>query len=229
MLKYALIGLAIFLVVPLTKILAADTKDAPPTITWEKTFEGATTKAKSAGKPILLDFFSPAWTGCKTLGAVTYPDATVIDYINKNFIPLQVNVQSGSDLLGKYRAFWTPTIIILDSQGTEYYRFNGFLPPDEFIPQLQFGLGFMSLEKQDYKVASSQFKALVDKYPKSDIAPEAQYWFGVSEYKSAHNLDALLNAWKKLRKDYPNSIWAKKVAFIKEWLFLRFGWRTAIA
>ena len=150
------------------------------------------------------------------MGTVTYPDAAVIDYINTNFIPLQINVQSGSDLLVKYRAFWTPTIIILDSQGTEYYRFNGFLPPDEFIPQLQFGLGFMSLEKQDYKAASPLLKTVVEKFPKSDIAPEAQYWFGVSEYKSAHNVDALLNAWKRLKKDYPNSIWAKKVSFVKE-------------
>lgn len=150
------------------------------------------------------------------MGAVTYPDVAVADYINKNFIPLQINVQSGSDLLSKYRAFWTPTIVILDSLGTEYYRFCGFLPPDEFIPQLQFGLGFMSLEKQDYKSASVQLKLVVDKYPKSDIAPEAQYWFGVSEYKVTRNVDALLKAWKKIKKDYPKSIWAKKVSFVKD-------------
>lgn len=149
------------------------------------------------------------------MGTVTYPDAAVADYVSKNFIPLQINMQSGSDLPAKYRAFWTPTIIILDSLGTEYYRFNGFLPPDEFIPQLQFGLGFMSLEKQDYKSASSLFKSVVDKYPRSAIAPESQYWIGVSEYKGTHNVDALLNAWRMLKKDYPNSIWAKKVSYVK--------------
>lgn len=150
------------------------------------------------------------------MGTVTYPDAAVVDFISKNFIPLQINVQSGSDLLSKYRAFWTPTIIILDSMGTEHYRFYGFLPPDEFIPQLQFGLGFMSLEKQDYKSASAQLKSVVDKYPGSNVAPEAQYWLGVSEYKAAHNADALLNAWRKIKKDYPKSIWAKKVSFVKD-------------
>jgi len=147
---------------------------------------------------------------------VTYPDAVVINYISNNFIPLQINVQNGSDLPGKYRVFWTPTILILDSAGNEYYRFNGFLPPDEFIPQLEFGLGKMFLEKQNYKAASIQLKSVVDKYPTCDIAPETQYWLGVSEYKIAHNVDALLNAWRKLRKDYPNSIWAKKVSYVKE-------------
>ena len=147
---------------------------------------------------------------------MTYPNAAVADFISKNFIPLQINVQSGSDLMGKYRTFWTPTILILDSQGTEYYRLNGFLPPDEFIPQLQFGLGMVSLQKQDYKTSSTQFRLVIDTYSKSDVAPEAQYWLGVSEYKATHNVDALLNAWRRLKKDYPNSIWAKKVAFIKE-------------
>jgi len=149
------------------------------------------------------------------LGTVTYPDSAVVKYISKNFIPLQINVQANAEIAGKYRVFWTPTILVLDSNGAEYYRFNGFLPPDEFIPQLEFGLGTMALEKQDYKTASIQLKSVVDKYTRSDIAPEAQYWFGVSEYKASHNVEALLNAWRKLKKDYPNSIWAKKVSFVK--------------
>ena len=74
----------------------------------------------------------------------------------------------------------------------------------------------MFLEKQNYKAASIQLKSVVYKYPTCDIAPETQYWLGVSEYKIAHNVDALLNAWRKLRKDYPNSIWAKKVSYVKE-------------
>ena len=150
------------------------------------------------------------------MGTVTYPDTAVADYISKNFIPLQINVQANAEIAGKYRVFWTPTILVLDSNGTEYYRFNGFLPPSEFIPQLEFGLGAMALEKQDYKTASIQLKSVVDKYTRSDIAPEAQYWFWCFEYKAAHNVEALLNAWRKLRKDYPNSIWAKKVSYIKD-------------
>lgn len=58
MLKYVLPCL-ILLVAPLTVTLAADTKNAPPAIVWEKTFDDAVTKAKTAGNPILLDFFAP--------------------------------------------------------------------------------------------------------------------------------------------------------------------------
>lgn len=147
------------------------------------------------------------------MGAVTYPNTSVTHYVIKNFIPLQISTQSGSDLLNKYRIFWTPTILVLDAQGTEYYRIDGFLPSDEFIPQLKFGLGKMALEKHDYKKASNELKSIVDKYSKSDIAPAAQYWFGVSEYKATHNVDSLISAWRKIVEDYPNSIWADKVSF----------------
>lgn len=146
---------------------------------------------------------------------MTYPNPSVTDYIRENFIPLHINTQSKSELLSKYRVFWTPTILILDSNGTEYYRFNGFLPPDEFIPQLELGLGMMALQKQEYKSAGVQLKLVVDKYPRSAVAPEALYWFGVSEYKASHNADALLNAWGNILKEYPESIWAEKVSFIK--------------
>ncbi|MCF6158064.1 MAG: tetratricopeptide repeat protein [wastewater metagenome] len=144
---------------------------------------------------------------------MTYPNTAVIDYINKNFIPIQVNIKTSVDLLTKYRVFWTPAILILDSRGTEYYRIEGFLPSDEFIPQLKFGLGRMALEKGDYKKASSELKVVIDTYPKSDAAPAAQYWLGVSDYKATHNTDALLSAWREIMKDYPNSIWAHKVSF----------------
>jgi len=147
---------------------------------------------------------------------VTYPNTAVVDFINKYFVPLQVNLQSDSNLPARHRVFWTPTIVILDADGIEYYRFYGFLPPDEFIPQLQFGLARMALEKLNFRQASIELKGIVGKHPKSDIAPEAQYWLAVSEYKSTHNVDILLGAWRKLKKDYPDSIWAKKVSFVKD-------------
>ncbi|MCF6158062.1 MAG: thioredoxin family protein [wastewater metagenome] len=143
---------------------------------------------------------------------MTYPNPAVIEYLNKNFIPVRFNVQAHTDIVRKNRILWAPTILILDSNGIEYYRFNGFLPPDEFIPHLEFGLAKMALEKQDIKTANRQFRMVVDTYPKSDIAPEAQYWFGVTEFQITHDVCSEVNAWRKITEDYPNSIWAKKVS-----------------
>ncbi|MCF6154681.1 MAG: hypothetical protein E3K36_05395 [Candidatus Brocadia sp.] len=58
MLKYVLPCL-VSLVTPFAASFAADTKNTPPSIVWEKTLDEAVTKAKMTGKPVLLDFFAP--------------------------------------------------------------------------------------------------------------------------------------------------------------------------
>lgn len=148
---------------------------------------------------------------------MTYPHPTVINYINKNFIPVRYNIQTNPDIKNKYRILWAPTVIILDSNGIDYYRFNGFLPPDEFIPQLEFGIAKMALEKQDLKAARKQFASVVEKHPKSDIAPEAQYWVGVVDFQLTNDVSTEINAWEKIRENYPNSIWARKVSGAISW------------
>ncbi|GEM_PF-3638616 len=59
MLKYGLLCFVISAVL-ITTAFAAGTQGESPTIVWEKIFDDATTKAKNAEMPILLDFFSPA-------------------------------------------------------------------------------------------------------------------------------------------------------------------------
>ena len=59
MVRYVLSFLAAVAILPLAEAVIADTKDAPTTIVWEKTYEDAVAKAKTAGKPIVLDFFVP--------------------------------------------------------------------------------------------------------------------------------------------------------------------------
>jgi hypothetical protein len=39
-----------------------------------------------------------------------------------------------------YGVQWTPTILVLDASGEERHRIEGFLPVEDFLPQLAFGL-----------------------------------------------------------------------------------------
>lgn len=53
MLKYGLSCLILLLVTPLAVTLAADSKNTPLAIVWEKTLDDAVTKAKTTEKAIL--------------------------------------------------------------------------------------------------------------------------------------------------------------------------------
>ncbi|MGH9455295.1 MAG: tetratricopeptide repeat protein, partial [Terriglobia bacterium] len=110
----------------------------------------------------------------------------------------------------RFKAEWTPTAIIAEPDGTERYRFSGFLPADDFLAQLRLGLAKAAFSRGDYDAAARAFRALAAAYPRSESAPEAVYWAGVSDYKATGKPDPLQEAGKQLQAKYPESSWAKK-------------------
>jgi len=73
------------------------------------------------------------------MGAVTYPKENVVEFIQKNFIPVQVLFNT-QPLASDFQIKWTPSILTLDSDGKEHHRTVGFLSPEELIPSLQLGI-----------------------------------------------------------------------------------------
>jgi len=142
------------------------------------------------------------------MDAVTYPNPTVVQFISKNVI--SVKVLYDQPLAHQFRVMWTPTFILLDLDGNEVYREEGFLPPEGLIPALVLGLGKVRLNAGQYEQAISQFKEVASKYPKSDQAPEAIYFLGVARFKSTHDMKPLKEAYEKLKAKYPDSSWTRK-------------------
>jgi tetratricopeptide (TPR) repeat protein len=113
-------------------------------------------------------------------------------------------------MVRRYSVKWTPTIIILDSDGEEHHRFIGYLPPEDFIAQMILGRGKLAFNLDNFGQAIQCFQEILVGYPKADAAPEAQYYLGVSKYKASHDPKELKLGWEALQRDYPNSEWTKK-------------------
>jgi TolA-binding protein len=105
---------------------------------------------------------------------------------------------------------WTPTAIILDENGKERFRIEGYLPKDEFAAQLLMGLARVAVMKKQWGEADKLFQQVLDKYPNTSSAPAAVYWLGVAKYQKTHDHNALGEVPKTLQQKYPNSVWAKK-------------------
>jgi tetratricopeptide (TPR) repeat protein len=130
--------------------------------------------------------------------------------MERNFIPLQVDFNKNKVLVKRYGIKWTPTIVILDSDGDEHYRFIGFLSPQDFIGQTILGRGKAQFNLDNFEQAIQCFQEILVQYPKTDAAPEAQYLLGVSKYKASHDPKELKLGLEVLQRDYPNSEWTKK-------------------
>jgi tetratricopeptide (TPR) repeat protein len=130
--------------------------------------------------------------------------------VENNFIPLQIDFNKNKALVKRYAVKWTPTIIILDSDGEEHHRFVGYLPPEDFIAQIILGKGKVEFDLDRFEQAMQCFQEILVRFPKADAAPEAQYYLGVTKYKASHDPKELKLGLEGLQRDYPSSEWAKK-------------------
>ena len=112
----------------------------------------------------------------------------------------------------RYNAQWTPTLLVLDPQGTERHRVEGFLPAEDLLPPLMLGLGHSEFARQQWQAAERHFREVVDRFPDSDAAAEAMYWSGVSRYKGSGDAAALGETARAFSRRYQESSWAKKAS-----------------
>ena len=103
-------------------------------------------------------------------------------------------------------------MLILDPDGVERHRLEGYLPPDEFRAQLEMGLARIAFMSKKWADAERRYTAIVDRYPKSKLAPEALYWKGVSHYKATNDHTVLGELPGQFEQKYPDSLWALKTA-----------------
>jgi thioredoxin-related protein len=73
-------------------------------------------------------------------------------------------VENQSDLLKEYIVSWTPTIVILDTEGKQHYRFTGFLPPFEFCAAIILNGAKTELDLGNYDVAIKCCDEVIEKY-----------------------------------------------------------------
>lgn len=185
-----------------------------PTIQWGRDFNKAKDEAKKTGRLILIFFHSKTCSGCKATIAKVLPDTNVSKQVNNDFLPLmyEVSETAPKELMERYGVQWTPTFIVADDVGNVVYRWEGYLPVEDFKAQLTMAEANAAFKKNDFDKAHKCYNAVVEKYPKSDIAPEAMYYRGVSQYKKSEDPTYLNKANQELKSTYPDSIWSKKAS-----------------
>jgi len=143
------------------------------------------------------------------MGAVTYPEKAVVEFIDQNLIPLQIQFNE-EPLASQFRVKWTPTLVVLDSKGEEHHRTVGFLDPDHLISSLMLGIAKTAFDGDIFDSALEYLEKVLADYPESNSASEAIYLRGVSLYKSTNDPKSLKEAYEKLSDSYPDSEWTKR-------------------
>src|SRR5712692_1558662 len=149
------------------------------------------------------------------MDTVTYPQNAVGEAIDAFCVPLKLNITdpAAEPILQQYRHVWTPDLRILEASGSELYRWNGYLPPFEFAPQLLSAVAQANFRLKDFDKAIDIYTDVLARFPTSLAAPEALYYLACSKYRKTHESNELLRGWHELEKTYPNSEWTVKQNF----------------
>ena len=132
--------------------------------------------------------------------------------VSSNFISVRLHVKKHPEAMERFGVQWTPTVLILDSNGKERHRIEGFLPADDFLGQLQLGLGHAQFANSNFQDAERQFRDVVEKTPNTEAAAEAMYWAGVSRYKASNDAGALKATAQAFKDRYRDTSWAKRAS-----------------
>lgn len=80
----------------------------------------------------------------------------------------------------------------------------GAMPPSPADAQADYDRAFDELRSGDFPAASRLFAAFIQRYPQSDLAPNAYYWLGESYY-ATQNYPIALDTFQNLLQRFPAS------------------------
>lgn len=146
---------------------------------------------------------------------MTYPQASVIEAITAHAVPVQFDNSKSENhrFLHGIHHIWTPDVRVLAHDGFEMYRWDGFLPPFEYIARLQCGLAMAYLRSKRFDDAERLYADVLTRFSTAYAAPEALYYLGVTRYRRDPESDELLTQWANLRSRYPQSEYRVKQSF----------------
>ncbi|MDQ6692669.1 MAG: DUF255 domain-containing protein [Candidatus Dormibacteraeota bacterium] len=105
-------------------------------IHWRGWEEDAFAQARSTNRPVLLSISAVWCHWCHVMDETTYSDQTVIDLINRDYVPIRVDNDLRPDINNRYNMGGWPTTAFLTPEG-DILTGATYLPPDQMIGALK--------------------------------------------------------------------------------------------
>lgn len=95
--------------------------------------EGATQRAKSEGRYVLIEFYSQSCPHCRRLREETWPNGRVQTWLENNAVPVRVNAEKEPQLAERFGVESVPHTVITNANGLPLMHMRGYMTPDKFL------------------------------------------------------------------------------------------------
>ena len=105
---------------------------------YNKSWKDIQAMAKAENRYILIDAYTD-WCGwCKVMDKETMTDPKVVEFINKNFVPVKMEMEHGEGTMMamKYHVSAFPTFMVFSLAGQYVYTITGYQKTEAFMKEL---------------------------------------------------------------------------------------------
>lgn len=106
-------------------------------INW-KSYEKGMDKISEENLKGFIHFYTDWCTYCKKMNKETFSDASVVAYLNQNFVPIRINAEKQREVAKKYGVSRFPNNWFISEDSSNIGSQPGFIPPDALLKMLQY-------------------------------------------------------------------------------------------
>lgn len=135
--KYAIFLIVLIAAVSISAVSSIDGNQIVDGLNSTSNMTQALDECKVQNKTLCIYFEQDSCYYCDLFKSDVLSNRDVQNELNGRFVFTNIDINKNPQLADKFKVVGTPTVVFLDSNGTEIQRVDGYVPGDEFMKTLR--------------------------------------------------------------------------------------------